>query len=81
MPLANLREAGEAVGPGHPQVEQDEVGIRAADHRQDLRAGRALADDLEVVGTVEGPLDPLEDQLVVVGNENAHGRMVVGVSA
>src|SRR5437762_358836 len=48
------------------------------DSRQNLRAGRGFSDHLEVARLLERPFDPVDDQLVVVGDENSHARMVVG---
>ena len=76
--LPDLPETGETVGARHAQVEQHEVRLRSPDHRQNLRAGRGFSDHLEVARLLERPFDPVDDQLVVVGDENSHARMVVG---
>jgi hypothetical protein len=75
--LADAAQAREPVGARHAQVEQDEVGTRATDHRQHLRAGVALADDLEVRRLFQRALDSFYDQAVIVGDEDSHARIVV----
>ena len=75
--LPDLPETGEPVGARHAEVEQHEVGLRSPDHREDLGAGRRFSHDLEVARLLERPFDPVDDQLVVVGDEDSHGRMVV----
>jgi hypothetical protein len=74
--LADLRQAGQTVCARHPQVEQDEIGIRTPDEREYLRSGGRLADDFEVLGLVQRPLDSFYDQLVIVGYKNAHDWIV-----
>jgi hypothetical protein len=78
MLLAVPAQAGESVGARHAQVEQDDVGIQAADERQHLRARVAFPDDFEVGRLLEGALHSLDYETVVVGNENAHREIVVG---
>ena len=53
----------------------------AADQRQHLRAGVALSDDLEVGRLLEGSLYALDNETMIVGDEHAHGQIVVGRSA
>jgi hypothetical protein len=66
-----LVEAHQAVDLGHPQVEHDDVGLRALHQWQHMAALRRLADDLEVVPCLlEGIADAVEDQLVVVCQED-----------
>ena len=73
VPALDLVEAGEAVHVRHADVEEDEVGLLAADEREHLRPGLRLPDDLEVAVRLERPLDPVEDEPVVVGDYDAHG--------
>ena len=75
--LPDSAQAGKPVGPRHAQVEQDDVRIRTRDQRQHLRAGVALADDLEVRRLLKGALHTFYDQPVVVGNKNPHAGIPV----
>ena len=70
--LPDLAEAGQPVGARHAEVEEHEIGLGAPDHRQNLGAGRRFSDHLEVARLLERPLDPVDDQLVVVGDEDSH---------
>ena len=76
MPRLDLVEAREPVHVRHAHVEQHEVGARLADEREHLRPGLRLADDLEAAVVLERPLDPVEDEPVVVGDHDAHGGSV-----
>ena len=60
----------QAVDPGHPDVEQHDVGLLLLDHRDGLLAVRGLADDIDVLGHVEVAAQALTDERVVVGNED-----------
>ena len=60
----------------HANVEEHEVGARLADEREHLRPGLGLADDLESAVGFERPLDPVEDEAMVVGDHDAHGASV-----
>ena len=71
MLLAETREAREAVELGHPEVEQDDVGLRFADGRNNLAADQDLAHDLEVRRLVERAPDRRLHQAVVVRDEYA----------
>ena len=73
MARADLVEAGEPVHVRHADVEEDELGVRLPDERQHLGARLRLADDLESAVGFERPLDPVEDEAMVVGDHNAHG--------
>ena len=71
---ADLVQACEAVHVRHPHVEQDEIRARLADERQDLRSRLGLADDLEPAVGLERPLDPVEDEAMVVGDHDTHAN-------
>jgi len=75
LPFPDLAQARQPVGARHAQVEQNEIGIRSRDERQHLRAGRGFAHDLEVARLLERPLDAVDDQLVIVCDQDSHGRM------
>src|SRR3990172_7878498 len=72
MALANAIETGEAVELGHTDVEEDEVGIRPPDERQDLHAGRCLSDDFDVLHRIENAADSFEDDAVIVREQHLH---------
>ena len=47
-------------------------GLVLPDEWKHLRPGLRLADDLEATVGLERPLDPVEDEPVVVGDHDAH---------
>ena len=53
-------------------------GVSAANSREPLGDGGGLADDLEVVGALEGAAQPLTDQVVVVDQEHTRRHFVIG---
>ena len=75
MLLADAAERGQTVRAWHAEVEQDEVRLGAVDEGKHLRARGGLPDDLEVARFLERPLDPIDDQLVVVRDHDAHVRL------
>ena len=81
----SLDDAGgssDAVEAGHLQVEHGDVGAQSASLGDGLRAGRGLADDLDVVLEVEHQGERHPDQVLVVGQQDAdHGVASVTAGA
>jgi len=68
--LAQLLENREAVHPGHPHVQQDDVGAGLADERHDLVAGVGFSDEQDVVLAVEDRANRVEHQAMVVHRQD-----------
>ena len=65
-----LVQAGEPVGPGHPDVEQDDVGMETVDGLDTGRATVRIPDDLDPLGGGEHRLEPATGHLVVVDQDD-----------
>ena len=72
---ARARRRLEAVDHRHPDVEEAHVGPDAAGERHRLGAVGGLADDLDVGLRVEDHAEPGAHELLVVGDEHAHGHV------
>ena len=68
---------GDAVQPGHLDVEDDEVGPVLLGQRDGLLAVARLGDDLEAL-LLEHLLEVQPDQRLVLGDDDAsHGRQAI----
>ena len=63
----------EPVHLGHADVHHDDVGIERAYLLERLRAGRGLADDLDVVARVKQRAEPGSDHGLVLGEHDPVG--------
>jgi hypothetical protein len=61
-----MREQCHSVHSRHPEIEQNDVGIRPRDDRQRFASRPRHSDQLDVVHLIEGGLDPLENEVVII---------------
>jgi len=63
----------------HGDVEHEDVGEEPLDQREGLRAVGCLPHHLDVAGLLQEGADPLADQVVIVGDDDAdHGTCPAG---
>jgi hypothetical protein len=69
----NGLQAGQPIHAGHAQIEQDEIEIAGlAQDVESLRQGGGVA-DLQIIGQpLEKLFDRIPDQVVIIGQEDAH---------
>jgi hypothetical protein len=70
---ADLLEHLEALHVRHPDLEHDEIGVRLADERQDLRSVLRLPDHFEASVLVECAADAV-DRASAGGRLRGHGQ-------